>query len=178
MANYKLADRTHCNYGHEYSVENTYWRKDGGRDCRQCKKERKARAIAKNPEIQREKQRNWKRAERARLVTSAEENDLARDRDKKTSPWNALKLPPWAQPYQDRLNAQLDRYETPCKNKPEDFSDYDQAPSVEKARALCASCPALKACLAYGKVEQKLQRERGVEITGVYGGVAIETLGK
>lgn len=29
-------NRTHCPDGHEYTEENTYHRKDGGRDCRKC----------------------------------------------------------------------------------------------------------------------------------------------
>lgn len=28
--------RTHCKQGHEYTAENTYWRKTGGRQCRTC----------------------------------------------------------------------------------------------------------------------------------------------
>lgn len=28
---------THCKHGHEYSWENTYWRKNGDRECRTCK---------------------------------------------------------------------------------------------------------------------------------------------
>lgn len=30
---------THCRYGHEYTPENTYYRKTGGRKCRACKRE-------------------------------------------------------------------------------------------------------------------------------------------
>lgn len=33
----QLAARTHCSQGHEYTEENTFWRKDnGGRKCRIC----------------------------------------------------------------------------------------------------------------------------------------------
>ena len=36
--------KTHCKNGHEYTPENIYWNpKDGGRDCRICKKEAKRR---------------------------------------------------------------------------------------------------------------------------------------
>lgn len=34
--------RTHCIHGHEFSAENTYWRKEGRRMCRQCSRDRKA----------------------------------------------------------------------------------------------------------------------------------------
>lgn len=30
------AKRTHCMYGHEFNLTNTYWRKSGGRRCRTC----------------------------------------------------------------------------------------------------------------------------------------------
>lgn len=35
----KLA-MTHCKKGHEYSVENTYVKKGGGRDCKACQRDR------------------------------------------------------------------------------------------------------------------------------------------
>jgi hypothetical protein len=31
-------DKTHCKRGHEFTEENTIWRKDGGRQCRACTK--------------------------------------------------------------------------------------------------------------------------------------------
>jgi hypothetical protein len=36
--------RTHCSQGHEYSPENTYSRKDGGRNCRACRR-RASKAV-------------------------------------------------------------------------------------------------------------------------------------
>lgn len=41
------ADRTHCGKGHEYTPENTYQRSDGGRACKQCKRDAKKRAKAR-----------------------------------------------------------------------------------------------------------------------------------
>lgn len=37
-----IGGRAHCTAGHEYTPENTYYRKDrpGERDCRRCRKER------------------------------------------------------------------------------------------------------------------------------------------
>lgn len=32
---------THCHNGHEFNLENTYYRKDGGRHCRVCGRDRK-----------------------------------------------------------------------------------------------------------------------------------------
>lgn len=32
----KMLARTHCSNGHEYTPENTYWRKDHSRQCRVC----------------------------------------------------------------------------------------------------------------------------------------------
>ena len=34
------AAKTHCNHGHEFTVENTYYRPDNSRECRTCRKER------------------------------------------------------------------------------------------------------------------------------------------
>ena len=34
--NHHAAKKTHCKYGHEFTPENTYKRKDGGRQCREC----------------------------------------------------------------------------------------------------------------------------------------------
>lgn len=31
-------NKTHCKHGHEYTPENTYYKKNGGRDCRTCQK--------------------------------------------------------------------------------------------------------------------------------------------
>jgi hypothetical protein len=33
---------THCKHGHEFTQENTYWRKEGRRMCRACRTERRA----------------------------------------------------------------------------------------------------------------------------------------
>lgn len=33
------ANKTHCKHGHEYTEENTYHKKSGGRECRTCQKE-------------------------------------------------------------------------------------------------------------------------------------------
>ena len=35
------ANKTHCPRGHEYTKENTYLRREGSRECRACRKERK-----------------------------------------------------------------------------------------------------------------------------------------
>lgn len=34
------ATKTECPAGHPYDGENTYWDKDGGRDCRECRRRR------------------------------------------------------------------------------------------------------------------------------------------
>lgn len=41
--------KTHCPYGHEYSVENTYKNPKGGRNCRSCRRQRKRAYRLKHP---------------------------------------------------------------------------------------------------------------------------------
>lgn len=41
------AKKTHCDYGHEFTVENTYRMRAGGRSCRACIARRKAAKIAR-----------------------------------------------------------------------------------------------------------------------------------
>lgn len=36
--------RTHCIHGHEFTPENTYWRKEGRRQCIQCQHDRREAA--------------------------------------------------------------------------------------------------------------------------------------
>jgi hypothetical protein len=43
----KNAAKTHCAQGHEYTAENTYPRKSGGRDCRECNREAQRRYQAR-----------------------------------------------------------------------------------------------------------------------------------
>jgi hypothetical protein len=38
---HKHASKTHCSKGHEYNEANTYYRPDGGRNCRVCDRESK-----------------------------------------------------------------------------------------------------------------------------------------
>ncbi len=39
LGNYH-SNKTHCAKGHEYNKENTYHRKDGSRDCKECNRQR------------------------------------------------------------------------------------------------------------------------------------------
>lgn len=45
----RLSERTHCSRGHEFTPENTYWRKDrrATRQCRECVRRRRAERAAK-----------------------------------------------------------------------------------------------------------------------------------
>lgn len=35
------ASKTHCSHGHEYTEDNIYYRPDGSRECRTCRKEKR-----------------------------------------------------------------------------------------------------------------------------------------
>lgn len=42
---HRYTSRTHCKNGHEFTRENTYWRKSGGRACRECQRAAKAKFL-------------------------------------------------------------------------------------------------------------------------------------
>lgn len=44
--------KTHCKFGHEFTEENTYYRKDGrGRQCRKCKLDRQMKIYWVDPQV-------------------------------------------------------------------------------------------------------------------------------
>ena len=84
-----MGRRTHCVRGHEFSPENTYIRKDGGRGCRQCNNERVKKWYEKNSIKHRERVPSEQKEEVAddrlwddRVEVPLEEVELdKRDRD-------------------------------------------------------------------------------------------------
>jgi hypothetical protein len=40
------ASKTHCMHGHPFDADNTYWRPEGGRACKRCRRIRYARKTA------------------------------------------------------------------------------------------------------------------------------------
>lgn len=46
------ANKTHCPAGHEYTDINTYYRKNGSRECRVCRRERNNRARQTKMDLQ------------------------------------------------------------------------------------------------------------------------------
>lgn len=53
--------KTHCKHGHEYNETNTIWRKDGSRDCRECKRERDRQCQHRRPAAYSERCREYDR---------------------------------------------------------------------------------------------------------------------
>lgn len=45
----QFANQTHCKHGHELTVENTYLRREGWRQCRQCIRDGKTRNYKRSP---------------------------------------------------------------------------------------------------------------------------------
>src|SRR5690606_19147688 len=127
------ADRTHCKNGHEYTIENTRHRKDGGRICKRCKAESRLRQVG-----------------RAKLLR--EGDVLARYDEKKTAVQKVLAPKAEAMPTWERMWEYMDEARTPCHTRPEDFIDYDDPrypeeatgrpiPPAVEARRMCAPCP-------------------------------------
>lgn len=59
------ARRTHCVHGHEFTTENTWITKLGGRKCRACMADNLARWTSKNPDRRRAYKTEWARRKRA-----------------------------------------------------------------------------------------------------------------
>lgn len=55
------ARKTHCDYGHEFTEENTIARKDGGRACRLCETRRSNKSSRSHREREPDYQRDWMR---------------------------------------------------------------------------------------------------------------------
>jgi hypothetical protein len=180
MANH-YGDRTHCANNHEFTPENTRWRKDGGRVCRQCKREREAKRKARldaDPEYRARRLLSDRLSKRrARGSALAEEGDelVAKYDDKKTAVQKMLAPKPEAMPSWSRMWEYMDEHRTPCFERPEDFIDYDDPrypeeatgrpmPTAFEARLLCttsdgAPCPLLELC---GKFAAQNKEEAGV----------------
>lgn len=64
----RKAAQTHCQYGHEYTPENTYTNKLGCRSCKICAREYQRRWIAANLERVRQSRRTYMREYRRRVA--------------------------------------------------------------------------------------------------------------
>lgn len=175
MAN-SYGDRTHCNHGHEFTPENTRWRSDrSGRICKTCKREREARrreVLNRDPEYRAARRLSDRLAKRKSRGT-LEADDVAKYDDKKTAVQRVLGVRPEAAEVWAAMNAYLDDHRTPCKDRPDEFIDYDDPrypeeqtgrpfPSTSQAEALCSDCKIRTLCLEFGLKNR--------EDFGVYGG--------
>lgn len=145
-----LADRTHCNYGHEYVTENITWRKDGGRACKICRRANKTR----------------NKIRRAKMKSDVEDS-LA-----KKNQLDYLKLNDSQAKASDAMNFAVDRAgaRPPCEANPDLWAfDPDTPPSTwptsQEAQDMCAGCPFLQECFVLGEsLRQK-------DVSGIFGGV-------
>jgi hypothetical protein len=153
MAN-NYGDRTHCANNHEFTPENTRWRKDGGRVCRACKRERESARRAKlnsDPAYRAARQLSDRLSKR-RARGTLEDADLAKYDDKKTAVQRVLGIKPEAMPAHEAMSEWFESNRSPCFEQPELYSDYDDPrypeeqtgrpfPSTSQAEALCSDCP-------------------------------------
>lgn len=153
MAN-NYGDRTHCANNHEFTPENTRWRKDGGRVCRACKREReKARKAKLNSDpVYRAARQLSDRLSKRRARGTLEDGDLAKYDDKKTAVQRVLGIKPEAMPAHEAMSEWFESNRSPCFEKPELYSDYDDPrypeeasgkpfPTTGQAQDLCSGCP-------------------------------------
>lgn len=145
-----LADRTHCNYGHEYVPKNITWRKDGGRACKACRRANKTR----------------NKIRRAKMKSDVEDS-LA-----KKNQLDYLKLNDDQARKSDGVNFAVDRAKSrpPCESDPDRWQfDVDAPPSSwptsQEAQDMCVGCPFLQECFAYG------ESLKSKDNCGVWGGV-------
>lgn len=177
MAN-NYGDRTHCANNHEFTPENTRWRKDGGRVCKACKREReKARKAKLNSDpVYRAARQLSDRLSKRRARGTLEDGDLARYDDKKTAVQRVLGIKPEAMPAHEAMSEWFDSNRSPCFEQPELYSDYDDPrypedaigvpmPSTGQAEALCADCPLKTLCLEFALKNR--------EDSGIWGGKRI-----
>lgn len=131
------------------------------RQCNECLKVSRAR---------------WEKKHRAKLATldAVErkwEADLAKnDDDKPSAPWNRLKPNERAAPVWAKLVEEISYYRTPCFEKPDQFTDYDDPrfpdehdpdnprpmPTKVQAAQMCSGCPLLgNLCGEYAEAQKE-----------------------
>jgi len=125
-------------------------------------------------ESYREKNRLYMR--KLRAVERGDVEALKKYDDKATTPHNLLGIKPAAEALWTQFNDYLDHNRTPCKDRPELYSDYDDPrypdeatgvpmPTTGQAEALCAECPLTGKggiCLKYALAQK--------EDSGIWGG--------
>lgn len=129
--------------------------------CVQCNEEREAPAL-----------------QRARLARQAEweaeqltKPDAAQRLMERAVRDNALG--PDAQNALNELNTALLSTDPNCKDR---FEFVDGTFTREEAAEMCAGCPVLELCAAYGKAAKGDYRRRSQRLVGIYGGKVVSDL--
>lgn len=177
MANPKIADRTHCNNGHEFNARNSRMRADGqGRVCVICKrktsKDRYEKILSDPEALKRKQQQNrinyLKRKARLAGVEYIPET-YPEDEDIAASIPHYLLLNQKQKQADDDLQRARDHFGIPECEKPggaqkwvDDFDEPNPPATPEYAASLCAGCPLIKQCDAWALTIKPYQ--------GVFGG--------
>lgn len=160
----KLTVKSHCKYGHEYTLDNTITTKSG-RECRECARtrsrvnqaRRRAGLTALKMSAIMEEQGVSAVYEYAR-IKGLERPDVE-DLVKKDS-LAYLKLSLEASKASDEINFQVDRtWENSkrlplCYGKEAQWSDYPktQAPTIVAAALMCAGCDIFEQCARFAEL--------------------------
>lgn len=144
--------------------------------CKECKRQREAKRRLDPVKRAWIRDRDRLQKRKLRALQRGEDELVHKNDAKKTAPWNLLAPRPEARPTWEQFQKEMDNLRTPCFERPEDFSDFNDPryaddpleqlgkpfPSTGRAAELCGECPLAELCLEFA-VKQK-------EDFGIYGG--------
>lgn len=169
----------HCPRGHHVHGQNVENRTNGKGhsypNCRTCRQEYR-RDYRNRPEVLAKKRakRNERLASRNKTVPvyalsgrQLSDEEYMGTKEKRSSPWNALRPRPEASLAFDEFNAALKFSDVPCRGRAAEYTEFQDPrgwvddnegrlpmPSAGEARDLCKACPLAELCGAYAEADK------------------------
>lgn len=116
------ANRTHCKNGHEFTPENTRLRKDSGRVCRQCKKDRESKGKPRQSGCKAHGIKPWIKCEECSRAYKDRQNEKRREKRAALKLLSEMKVPTRAA---NRLIVEASMYNG-------GFADLDEGLAIKK----------------------------------------------